>query len=371
MQPEISPYLMITNIRHYLLLFTIALSLILFSRYMVLGAEQPGMFRSPTKYDLPAQPKNTHLVGSNNAPSFAIPIECTLGENCYIMHYVDRDPGPGAVDFGGGRQTYDTHKGTDFGISDTDVMAQGVAVKAAAAGRVLRVRDGVSDRLVQTAADQAAVENIECGNGIVIDHGHNWETQYCHLRNGSIVVQPGTEVEKGTVLGMVGSSGLASFPHVHLSIRYQGEIVDPFVGSNPDPGCNVARNSLWDQPLEYVPTGAIRAGFATEPPNMNQLWQGKFSDRQLAQEMPMIIFWVHAYGTLKGDQIHFKLTAPNGQTIAESEQMLDDSNRIFVGFVGKRNTSDRPITPGVWRGEYQLTRGDRTLINISRDINVV
>ena len=56
--------------------------------------------------------------------------------------YSDRDPSPKAVDFGCGRQTYDGHKGTDFAIPDEKIMAKGVAVKAVAAGKVLRVRDG-------------------------------------------------------------------------------------------------------------------------------------------------------------------------------------------------------------------------------------
>lgn len=169
---------------------------------------------------------------------------------------------------------------------------------------------------------------------------------------------------------MVGASGLASFPHVHMSIRYQGEIVDPFVGLNANSVCNVKRHSLWEEPLDYVPTGAIRAGFSTEPPTLNQLWQGEFYDRQLPQDMPAILFWVHAFGTLKGDVVHFKLTAPNGEAIADNEQILDTSNRSWMGYVGKRNTRDRPILPGVWRGHYQLRRGDRLLIDLSRDIEV-
>ncbi|MGH2415006.1 MAG: M23 family metallopeptidase [Microcystaceae cyanobacterium] len=134
------------------------------------------------------------------------------------------------------------------------------------AGTVLRVRDGVADKLVPDQTDREAITGTECGNGAIVDHGNGWETQYCHLHQGSLAVKPGTEVEKGTVLGMVGASGLASFPHVHLTLRYQGQIVDPFVGVNPKPGCQVTRHPLWERTLDYVPTGLIRAGFAPQPP---------------------------------------------------------------------------------------------------------
>ena len=45
-----------------------------------------------------------------NSPKFGQPIACTLGKDCFVMHYFDRDPSPAAVEFGCGRQTYDGQK---------------------------------------------------------------------------------------------------------------------------------------------------------------------------------------------------------------------------------------------------------------------
>lgn len=305
-----------------------------------------------------------------DAPRFALPIDCTLGEDCFILLYPDRDPSPQAVDFGCGRQTYDGHKGTDFGIASEKRMAEGVEVLASAPGRVLRARDGVSDRRITDPTQKDDVDGIECGNGIVIDNGNGWETQYCHLRNGSVVVEPGMQVEAGTVLGMVGTSGAASFPHVHLSVRYQGEVVDPFVGANAAPGCGVARNSLWAQPLDYTPTGAIDAGFSDRAPTMDDLWDGRFRETALAKQIPAILFWVHTYGVLEGDRYQFKLTAPNGEVVAEDERPVDSSSKTWMGFVGKRNHPDRPILPGVWTGEYRLLRDGAAILDITREIEV-
>ncbi|NES80110.1 MAG: M23 family metallopeptidase [Moorea sp. SIO2B7] len=282
---------MIFQIKKYLAIILISLGLTIIFGCIQSSESQSEAISTQT-------PAIAELSSNSNAPRFGIPIDCSLGKDCFIIHYVDQDPESGEVDFGCGRQTYDGHKGTDFGIADLRVMKTGVAVTATADGTVLRVRDGIVDQLVEDQTDKRSVEGTECGNGIVIDHGNGWETQYCHLRNGSIAVKPGNSVKKGTVLGMVGASGLASFPHVHLTIRYQGEVVAPFVGVNAASGCNVTRNALWDQSLDYVPTGLIRAGFASKPPNLGELWRGEYSDTRLSQSIPALVFWVQSYGVL-------------------------------------------------------------------------
>ena len=301
---------------------------------------------------------------SETTISLDIPIECNLGQDCFILHYVDIDPTEVAVDFSCGRQTYDGHKGTDFGIADLKIMAQGIPVVAAAPGTVLRIRDGIPDRLVDNQNKKQAVVNQECGNGVVISHGHGWETQYCHLRQGSVAVQPDTKVQRGTVLGMVGASGLASFPHVHLSVRRNGVVIDPFVGANRHQECTQNRNPLWSQPLEYIPTGVIDAGFSSQPPTQTQLWQGKNKDESLTANSPAFIFWVQSFGVLAGDREKWQLTTPDGQTIKQ-ENSLKRPYRSWVSYIGKRQ-----IIPGLWQGEYQLWRNGELIFELNREIVV-
>ena len=298
---------------------------------------------------------------------FALPIKCTLGNDCYIMHYVDLDPGNDEVDFGCGRQTYNKHDGTDFGISDLEAMKRGVDVLAAAGGIVLRTRDGIADRLIVDQTQRTEVDNHECGNGVVIDHGNGWQTQYCHLQNGTVAVKKGSKVEKGAVLGMVGSSGLASFPHVHFTVRYQGKIVDPFVGITSVSGCKAARHPIWEKSPDYLPTGLIRAGFAPKPPGQIELWQGKFiATKSKLSDLPVLVFWVHLFGVLQGDKEYFTLMAPDKRVIIDTEKTLTKNSRSWVSYTGKRNSPDNPLSKGIWRGIYQLKRGDRVLINLDR-----
>lgn len=103
----------------------------------------------------------------------------------------------------------------------------------------------------------------------------------------------------------MGASGLASFPHVHLTINYQGKVIDPFVGPGATAGCNVTRNPIWEQSFAYIPTGLIRAGFSAQPPTMDELWQGKFNQTTLPQDSPALLFWVQVYGVLTGDKNGF------------------------------------------------------------------
>ncbi|MEL7034949.1 MAG: M23 family metallopeptidase [Cyanobacteria bacterium J06592_8] len=348
---------MILNLKKYLILFCV-----IFGFTIIVNSLNPQLGLTV----------ETWIAQRIPSPRFSPPILCSLGEDCFILLYPDRDPSPDAVDFGCGRQTYDGHKGTDFAIPDERTMAEGVPVLAAAPGKVLRVRDGVADRRVQDQFDRSAVRGSECGNGVVIDHstfseGVGWETQYCHLRNGSIEVQPGDFVETGSFLGLVGTSGLASFPHVHLNVRYQGEVIDPFVGPNAESGCDVAQNSLWDRPLPYIPTGVIRAGFATVAPDMDQLWEGEFAETVFYRDDPALLFWVQAYGTLAGDRIEYRLLDPGGRAVVERQEELSTPSRSWLGYIGKKNNPQRPLIPGTWRGEYRLIRDRKVLINIIRE----
>ncbi|MEZ5722897.1 MAG: M23 family metallopeptidase [Paracoccaceae bacterium] len=135
---------------------------------------------------------------------------------------------------------------------------------AAAPGEVRALRDGMPDLgLAGTPPD--LLDGQECGNGVLIDHGNGWETQYCHLRAGSVAVAEGDRVERGDRIGLVGYSGHTEFPHVHLGVRHDGAVIDPFdsdgtrvCGADDGPD-----DDLWAAPPGYRAGGVVAAGLLT------------------------------------------------------------------------------------------------------------
>lgn len=71
------------------------------------------------------------------------------------------------------------------------------------------------------------------GKHIIIDHGNNVTSLYGHL--SAINVKKGDEVKPGDVIGLEGSTGWATGPHLHFEIRVFGIPVNPktFINTNP------------------------------------------------------------------------------------------------------------------------------------------
>jgi murein DD-endopeptidase MepM/ murein hydrolase activator NlpD len=63
------------------------------------------------------------------------------------------------------------------------------------------------------------------GNCVIIDHGLGFMTMYMHL--STFEVKEGDRVEKGQVIALSGDSGRATGPHLHMSVRWSGEYLDP------------------------------------------------------------------------------------------------------------------------------------------------
>ncbi|MBT9372360.1 M23 family metallopeptidase [Rhizobium sp. CSW-27] len=82
-----------------------------------------------------------------------------------------------------------------------------------------RVRSTGAGRVV------AAGDSGGYGNMVDIDHGHGLLTRYGHLSR--ILVREGDTVAAGDVIGLAGSTGRSTAPHVHYEVRQDGEAIDP------------------------------------------------------------------------------------------------------------------------------------------------
>ncbi|CTQ48186.1 M23 family metallopeptidase [Jannaschia donghaensis] len=276
-----------------------------------------------------------------------LPLDCTLGETCFIQQYVDTDPGPGARDFTGGPLSYDGHQGTDIRVPDRQAMTDGVPILAPAAGRVRGVRDGVPDGTFPDGQD--------CGNGVAIDHGNGWETQLCHLSNGSVQVAVGDILRVGQPIAEMGMTGRTQFPHVHITVRQNGTVVDPFTAD------------LWQAEPDYEPGGLLRIGFADAIPDYQQIKDGTAEAETLPVTAPALVLWAYMFGGREGDIIEMTVTDSDGQSVFETEVTLDRTQAQLFRAAGQR-LSDPQWQAGRHTGTVVLKRDGVTLDSLVTDI---
>lgn len=93
---------------------------------------------------------------------------------------------------------------------------QGVDISQNANARVYAAASGT----VTTAVNSAATTGY--GSQVVITHADGYTTRYAHLVNGSVAVTVGTRVAQGAPIGIVGSTGQSTGPHLHFEILRSG-----------------------------------------------------------------------------------------------------------------------------------------------------
>nr|WP_247893821.1 M23 family metallopeptidase [Azospirillum endophyticum] len=331
-----------------------------------------------------ADPAATLPVG---APVLEVPVRCRIGADCFVQNYVDADPGPGMRDFACGRLTYDGHKGTDFRLTDLEAMRRGVAVVAAAAGTVARVRDGMEDVSIRQSGGAPA--GREAGNAVVVDHGNGWETQYSHLKRGSIAVSLGDRVEAGTPLAQVGLSGRTEFPHVDFGIRHDGRTLDPYTGKETGtgeaPACPtdqgaapVPPGTLWSaearRTLAYRPSALLGAGLAPEAPRAEVArdggYGGSHDGRSLPADTPVLGVWAELMGGRQGDRVTLEVSGPDGRRLFRNEGAVPRPLAVlFFGSEVKKSASG-PWTSGAYRVTVTVRHGDETMLREERRVEL-
>jgi murein DD-endopeptidase MepM/ murein hydrolase activator NlpD len=290
-------------------------------------------------------------------------VACNLGETCFVQTYVDADPQKDAFrDFTCGGMSYDGHDGTDFRVRS---LADGpTAVLAAAAGTVLRTRDGEPEWLF-AEGKRTAVSGAECGNGVFIDHGGGWTTQYCHMAKGSLVVKPGQKVQAGAPLGAVGMSGQTEFPHVHLTVRRDGRAVDPFAMDAPAGSCGGGA-SLWQPALRsklaYTGRVVLNGGFASGPVTSPMLDKGLAPELAARPDGAALVGYVRAIGLRQGDLQHLEVLGPDGKPIAVSKgEPLPRHQAQAVVYAGRKRP-ETGFAPGEYVTRYRVEREGKVVL---------
>lgn len=278
-----------------------------------------------------------------------------------MLNFVDTDPGPKARDGTCNRRTYNGHKGTDIAIRDLAVMKKGIAVRTAASGTVLRIRNNIPARTARENMSQR--KGRECGNGIVVQHSGGWESQYCHLRQGSITVRPGDILRRGQRLGLVGMSGRTEFPHVHLSVRHKGHVFDPVTNRLASQPCGInvktlpTADSIFapSRTLPYSYSDVYAVGFTDAIPTSHAIKADASELRKLSPDAPAIILWGAMFGATAGQTLSIVIKAPNGMVLVRQEKSIGRTQAWRFAFAGKKRNKGRRWPTGRYMGKITLS----------------
>ncbi|MFD1344149.1 M23 family metallopeptidase [Litorisediminicola beolgyonensis] len=292
------------------------------------------------------------------------PVDCTLGETCFIEDYPDTVPGEGALDHACGPKTRDGHNGTDIALMSFAQLEAGITVRAAAPGIVAAMRDGMEDRPV-SPANAAEIKGRECGNAVRITHETGFETLYCHLKRGSVRVTTGMPVEAGTPLGQIGMSGESNFPHLHLTLLRDGSAVDPFA---PDAAtCANASAPLWIDTPGYDRAGLFTAGFSDRSPTLDGVATGSARVTRVPPDAALVLYGF-AFHVEDGDLIALVVEGPGGPLFSQDVPIADGQTRLFRAF--GRAAPPQGWAPGDYRGTVTLSRDGRVLARRFADVTV-
>ena len=272
-----------------------------------------------------------------------------------ISNYVDQDPAKpdGLLDWNCGMRTYDTdgfdHNGTDINSAYYPWLTMandGLVVIAAADGEIVDKHDGEPDQ--QCAFNPSADPNL-----VILKHDDASITIYAHMKTGSVTPRKvGDRVEQGDYLGVVGSSGLSTGPHLHLGVQdTSNNLFDPYAGA-----CNTLNDeSLWADQESYFEKGimavATHHAFPEFPPCPQQEVPN-FRDVFAPEDTVFPSVTVRDFeGT---DEIEVVMRDPTDQVIFETTYTNEavDHSPAFQAFWGLPFGSPLPEGKYTWSATF-------------------
>lgn len=188
-----------------------------------------------------------------------------------ISNYVDLNPAfpDQLLDWNCGTRTYDlansyNHAGVDYFLWPFPwrmMDAALIEIVAVAPGVILHKQDGHPDRSCDAGTATP-------WNAVYVQHADGTVAWYGHMKNGSTTTKAvGQPVVAGEYLGLVGSSGRSSGPHLHLELRSDAGagagIIEPHAGA-----CRTGP-TLWAAQRPYRDSGINKLATHSAVPNHN------------------------------------------------------------------------------------------------------
>ena len=272
-----------------------------------------------------------------------------------IFNYVDQDAtSPGIKDYNCGAVTYDGHRGTDictlpypFYKMDNNL----VDVVAAAPGTIIEKSDGFFDKNCAMSSDTA--------NYIIIQHADGSCALYWHMKKFSLTSKTvGMSVATGEFLGVVGSSGSSTAPHLHFEVwntTASSSLQDPYTGT-----CNLLNPATWwVSQKPYTEPAVIKAQVnmipvvlpgcdTTETSNEDSCFTGGVTAK----------FYIFIRNETVGDTAHESIINPDGSTFSTWNHVSSAAYLASYWYFNR----PLPSTPGIYtfRVTYNGLTCDKT-----------
>jgi murein DD-endopeptidase MepM/ murein hydrolase activator NlpD len=279
-----------------------------------------------------------------------------------VTNYVDHNPGypDQLLDYNCGNRTYDTpdgynHQGTDitsFPFAWRKMDNDEAIVVAAAPGIIIAKEDGQFDR--------SCTLNSNSWNAVYLRQADGTIAWYGHLKNGSLTSKGfGDWVLAGEFLGVMGSSGDSTGPHLHLELYDNASnLIDPFAGA-----CNNFNGQSWwadqrpynEPAIDLVMTGDAPVDFSSCPtPEVEH----RSSFFQPGQTVYLTAFFTDQ---LRADASVFNVYAPDG-TLFATTQIPSDADYYAASFWQYSVALPMSAPAGTWRFEV-LFHGQTQSVN--------
>ena len=271
---------------------------------------------------------------------FSWPTQAAAGRPEFHDHlvsaFVDQDQAGNSLrDFSCGTRTYAVgglgggHQGTDISVGFRPFLQQDteqVVVVAAAPGTIIAKDDTQPDRSCGNLAELLANPVLK-NNVIAIRHADASVALYYHVKTGTLTTKNiGDTVAEGEYLGVVGSSGYSSGPHLHFELRSaDNTVVDPWAGA-----CNTTTPvSLWkaqesylvQEIMDLMPTSTVPSGDNMDTTCTNHVADGKSASSYLQPDFYVQPGVQHNFVAFlrdidSGSQVVLSLYRPDGSQYA-------------------------------------------------------
>lgn len=246
-----------------------------------------------------------------------------------ISNYLDQNTAfPNQItDYNCGSRSYDTASGYNHQGYDIYTwpfwwkqMELNQAINIAAAdGQIIGKVDGSFDRNCDFNSDPA--------NAVFLQHSDGSITWYLHMKNGALTSKGvGESVTQGEFLGVIGSSGSSTGPHLHFeTYDSNSNLIDPNVGP-----CNsLNSDTWWNNQKPYNNPNVNAALTHSAPPQFQACPETEITNESNHfASGDLALFAIYLVDQEAGTSTHLKITRPNGTVFQEWDFSLVDNFQL-------------------------------------------